>query len=129
LRSSTDIKICVSSRPRNEFDQTLGLVPDNKIKLHEFTLEDIKTYIRLIHEKDARFIKLKDRDIRYMDPLVDIGDRAQGVFLWVFFVVRSLRQGFANHDTTAMLRVEEFPQDLEEYFKYMLDSVEYIYQR
>jgi hypothetical protein len=50
----------------------------------------------------------------------------------VFFVTRSLRNGFVNDDSMFDLqqRLESLPTDLEPFFKHMLDMVElFYYQR
>jgi len=54
---------------------------------------------------------------------------ADGVFLWVFLVVRSLKEGITNADTVSMLqkRLRELPSDLESFFRLILDHVDKIY--
>jgi hypothetical protein len=56
--------------------------------------------------------------------------RAQGVFLWVFLVVRSLRDGLTNEDGVSLLRkrLDEIPSDLKEFFKKIIRSVDKVYQ-
>jgi hypothetical protein len=62
--------------------------------------------------------------------IMEIVDRAQGVFLWVFLVVMSLRQGTANGDSLSILqrRLRSLPADLELYIKQILISVDPIYE-
>jgi hypothetical protein len=59
----------------------------------------------------------------------EIGAKAQGVFLWVYLVVRSLVRGLANRDEIHDLeqRLNELLSDLEEYFKHMMDTIESVY--
>ncbi|KAH7467700.1 hypothetical protein NW765_014007 [Fusarium oxysporum] len=58
----------------------------------------------------------------------NIVERAQGVFLWVILVVDYLRGGLRNNDDYSDLqRLNDLPDDLEEYFKYMLQTIEDVY--
>lgn len=56
----------------------------------------------------------------------NIVERAQGVFLWVMLMVNYLRGGLRNNDNYSDLlqRLNDLPADLEEYFKYMLQTIE-----
>lgn len=62
---------------------------------------------------------------------IEIVSRAQGVFLWVFLVVRSLVQGLTNADRITDLerRLRSLPTDLETYFRHMLDTIEDVYKQ
>ena len=127
--TQSDVKICLSSRPWNVFEDTFGKNPERTLALHEFTKKDIRLYVRDKLEEDDRFVKLKSEDDRYKDLVVEITNRAEGVFLWVFLVVRSLLQGLNNSDTIAdfQRRLRLLPTDLEKYFRHMLDSTEKVY--
>ena len=65
-------------------------------------------------------------DNRYRDLIIKFREKAQGVFLWVFFAVRSLSKGFTNDDTipNPQKRLSVMPSDLEDYFRRMLASTE-----
>src|SRR5207244_3876751 len=54
-----------------------------------------------------------------------INDKAQGFFLWVSLLVRSLREGGDDIDTLSA-RIRLFPVDLEEFFKHIMDSIDII---
>lgn len=58
-------------------------------------------------------------------------ERANGVFLWVHLVVRSLLDGLTEDDDIPMLRtrLRALPPTLEEYFEAMLKSIDPIYKR
>jgi uncharacterized protein YfkK (UPF0435 family) len=57
-------------------------------------------------------------------------DEADGVFLWVFLVTRSLLDGLTNSDRIRDLqdRLNEIPKDLRDYFKLILFSTENRYR-
>ncbi|OCK82329.1 hypothetical protein K432DRAFT_349202 [Lepidopterella palustris CBS 459.81] len=125
-----DIKICLSSRPWNIFEDAFGQNIDRKLYLQDLTREDIKLYAQSKFEESDIFQRLKKKDPRYQDLVFEITDKAQGVFLWVFLVVRSLLEGLVNADRIPDLqrRLRQIPGDLERFFQYMLDSVDEIYQ-
>lgn len=58
-----------------------------------------------------------------------IVSRAQGVYLWVFLVVRSLMEGLTNADRITDLerRLQSLPSALEAYFRHMLENIENVY--
>ena len=59
----------------------------------------------------------------------EISTKASGVFLWVFLVVRSLREGLSNGDgiTDLQERVDRLPADLEDYAMHILGGVDSFY--
>ena len=124
-----DVKVCLSSRPWNIFENAFGGDSLTMIRLQDFTREDIKRFVRGNLE-DHRFKALSHMDDRYRDLVLEIVDSAQGVFLWVFLVVRSLIRGLGNEDTVALLqkRLRLLPTDLIEYFEHMSGSVDPVYK-
>lgn len=131
LTQSPQIKICVSSRPWNIFEDSYGRNSDWKIYLQDLTREDIKKYVQSQFEAHPAWKSLTTRDKYYQNIVVEITNKAQGVFLWVVLVVRSLCKGLTNGDTISLLKVrlEQLPADLEEFFRYMLGSVDVVYYR
>ncbi|KAL9621621.1 MAG: hypothetical protein Q9160_004013 [Pyrenula sp. 1 TL-2023] len=130
LRSWPEIKLCISSRPWNEFCDAFGRASDPQQALEELTRDDIKLYVKDTLEENLRFQKLKARDGRSQDLVLQIVEKARGVFLWVSLVVKSLLTGLKNADRMSDLqkRLDEFPTTLEDFFRHMLDSVDGIYR-
>ena len=130
LRSWPDVKLCISSRPYNEFKDAFGRPSDPQLALENLTREDIRLYVRSTLEENPRFKVLKARDDRSQNLVQEIVDKAQGVFLWVILVVRSLLTGLRNADRICDLqkRLREFPETLEKFFGHMIASVEPIYR-
>ena len=129
LSSCRDIKICLSSRPWNVFEDSFGLDSRNKLYVHELTRDDILHYSESRLYDHPRW-STGSVDQSLLSRLVNqITDRAQGVFLWVFLVTKMLREGLANHDSLSDLtkRLESLPVDLEIFFKHILSSVEPFY--
>lgn len=127
---SDHFKLCVSSRPWYIFKDAFGQETERYLTLENFTRPDIQLYTRETFNKNKRFKELSDRDSRYNDLVRIIDEKAQGVFLWVFLVVRELLKGFTNADTISMLqkRLEALPPKLEDYFHHMFNQIEEIYK-
>ena len=127
--SSPNIKVCVSSRPWNVFRNAFSM-SDNRMMLQKYTKNDIRAYVSDTLNQDGQFAKLAQQDERTKDLISQIADKASGVFLWVFLVVRSLLRGLTddNHITDLQRRVREMPEDLEDYFALMLNTVEPFYR-
>ena len=117
LARSSSIKLCVSSRPWNVFIEAFDGKP--KLRLQDFTRGDIQCYVEDQLGKDTRFLKLMSKDSRYWQLINDIVNKAQGVFLWVFLVVRSLLRGLTDDNDISILqdRLNHLPVDLDEYFR------------
>ena len=128
---SKDIKICLSSRPWNVFTRAFGWGSHPKLHLEDLTQQDIKLYVQDTLGRNRLFCQLaagKDR-ARCKELGNAIVSRAQGVFLWVFLVVRSLGEGLTNADRITDLerRLQSLPTDLEAYFRHMLENIEDAY--
>jgi len=129
LSSTPNVKLCLSSRPWNCFQDSFGKANANLLRLHDFTRPDIELFAR-----ESLFSSDVSTDIErnsFDDLIRDIGERAQGVFLWVRLVVRSLRNGIINEDPVSILqeRLSAIPSDLEDFFEQMILSVEVVYRR
>ncbi|KAI7155598.1 hypothetical protein KC349_g6843 [Hortaea werneckii] len=131
LSTRPQVKLCVSSRPWNEFKQAYGQIPDHHLTLQELTRTDIKDYIvgKLIN--DPLFTHLAPGS-EYTNSIAKrILNRAQGVFLWVHLVVKDLLQGLVEGDDTKQLemRLEALPSDLESFFRRMLYTLSRVRRR
>ena len=131
LTTSTDIKICASSRPLNVFEMAFGRGSHPTIRLEDLTRIEINLYVRGTLEENHLSRQLKTRDNDRCEELVkEIVDKARGVFLWVFLIVRFLIKGLTNADRISDLqrRLHRLPVDLEPYFQHMLDTIDDNYQ-
>lgn len=123
------VKFCVSSRPWTEFKKAFDH-DKQSLTMEILTKPDIEAYVRGNLEEDSRYSKLATSDVRARELVTQIREKAQGVFLWVFLVVRSLLRGLSKFDNiqTLQQRVEEFPSELESYYETILTNVEKIYR-
>ena len=130
MMNSPNIKLCVSSRPWNVFEDAFGQEKQRKIYIHELTRADILRYAQDRLHRHPRW-KLFGLQAARANLLVEsIADKAQGVFLWVSIVTKLLREGLTNDDTLSDLRkrLESFPSDLEPFFKQIVESVRDFYR-
>lgn len=128
LSSLPYVKVCLSSRPWLIFRDAFEGGP--MLLLQDLTRDDIKSYVEDMLEKDKKFHDLMSYDSISCSQLVlEIVGKAQGVFLWVFLVVRSLLQGLQKEDGISDLtrRLRIIPDDLEAYFRQMMTTIEPFY--
>ncbi|KAI1643517.1 uncharacterized protein F4817DRAFT_349558 [Daldinia loculata] len=130
LAKVRNIKLCVASRPWLDFIDAFEDSPW-KLYLQDLTMPDIETYVRDNLESHFRFKQLSIRDEGAAQGLVDkITTRAQGVFLWVYLVVKSMIRGLINADSMKDLhrRLDDLPQQLEDFFDRILASIDDFYK-
>ena len=130
MNHSPNIKLCVSSRPWTLFDDEFGGDSEWTLKLEDLTRGDIVGYVTDKFNEHSQFQTLSQLDANYSDLIYEVAARAQGVFLWVYLVVRNLLEGFTYHDSivTIQRRLEQFPPDLEAFFQHLIDSVSSVYR-
>ncbi|KAK7914010.1 hypothetical protein PG985_011713 [Apiospora marii] len=119
LRSLSGVKICLSSRDWNEFEQEFGKEGTRKLYMQDFNQKDIRAYVTDTFVNDEDYQDLEGRDTVGKALLDDIVVSSNGVFLWVFLVVRSFREGLLNGDRLVDLkkRLDALPRDLNKYFE------------
>jgi hypothetical protein len=131
LSTSENFKFCLSSRPWNVFEDAFGMNHSHKLYIHNLTRQDILAYTqsRLREHPQWNERQFPGKD---MESVVhQVTERAHGVFLWVFLVTRSLRDGLVNGDTIWDLqrRLESLPTDLEHFFQHMLEVIDPLYHK
>ena len=120
----SDVKICVSSRPWNVFEDAFGSGPN--LRLEDLTHSDIKYYIESKLSANPGFEVLRQLDSAYASQLVqNVTDKSSGVFLWVSLVTESLLEGLSDGERLSDLRrrLDSLPPDLEDLFWKILNSL------
>jgi hypothetical protein len=99
-------------------------------RLQDFTEDDIRLYVSENLREDQSYQSKKSSDPQYELLIEEIVDKAKGVFLWVYLVVRSLLRGLSDDNSIELMRrrLDSFPSDLDAYFNQMMDTIEDIYQ-
>lgn len=125
------VKMCASSRLWLEFVDAFGSGPW-KIQVENLTRRDMLIYVHDHLEAHDKFSTLRAKDAKSASDLItNVVKRAEGVFLWVYLVVRSLLRGLRNEDSLRdlMRRMETLPPDLGTYFERMLNEIEDVYRQ
>ncbi|KAK8068120.1 hypothetical protein PG996_007232 [Apiospora saccharicola] len=125
------LKICASSRPWNAFNDSWGQLDNTMLRIHDLTHEDIRAISISQLSSHPRWNNLKGQPKSGNLIINEITERSSGVFLWVSIVTKLLREGLTNDDSIPDLlqRLEQFPVDLKDFFKHILDSVEPFYHQ
>ncbi|KAF3019795.1 hypothetical protein E8E14_012203 [Neopestalotiopsis sp. 37M] len=127
----TNVKLCVSSRPWLEFSDAFSDSPW-KLYLQDLTRKDIEQFTRDTLEANRIFRSFRSKNEKASLELISsITERAEGVFLWVHLVTRSLLRGIVNSDDMADLqkRLDEYPRGLESFFERMFDTIDEFYRK
>jgi hypothetical protein len=129
LATTPNFKFCVSSRQDNAFVSAFQESP-YKLFLQDFTKTDIRQYTEAMLAKPDLWRDHMASNQAYEMLVIDIVERAAGVFLWVFLVVRELLDGLTEGDDIFLLRkrLDAMPDDLEEYFDHILRRVHKVHR-
>ena len=127
---NANIKICVSSRPWNVFEDEFGTRPN--LHLEDLTLSDMTEFVRSQFQEHKGFKDFRDYDPEQADKLVDnIVEKSDGVFLWTHLATRSLLEGLTGGEKPKELqrRLDALPRELEHLFGKMLDDLDEIHYK
>lgn len=119
------IKLCVSSRQWQIFEDKFDKEPS--LRMQELTLPDMVKYVRSELYDEPAFALLQNLDPSFSSNLDEsIALRADGVFLWLNLVVKSLRKGIRAGDRISdlQMRLSQLPQDLEALFDRILGDID-----
>jgi hypothetical protein len=120
------VKFCNSSRPWPIFQDSFEKKPPSLL-LQYFTYADMYLYVKTKLEQNVGFAKLSHRDLTFCSDLVGgIVQKSAGMWLWVYFVMRSLLEAFTYGVRTSHLReiLDSLPAELEDLFQKMLSRLQ-----
>ena len=125
------VKLCLSSRPWNVFEDYFGGDKSKTLAVHELTSDDIEAFARDRLQSHPRW-SIDMTQVEGFDQagfIKEVAQAAEGVFLWVFLVTQDLREGLFNCDTVQDMRnrLKRLPRDLDVLFKHILESVDPFY--
>jgi len=107
------IKVCVSSRPWNTFSDAFR--HDRSLKMQELTKRDIQRFVHAQFGENPAFTELREVFTTEADQLLkDVVEKAEGVFLWVNLVARSLLSALTDTPSIPHLQkiLAETPGDI-----------------
>ncbi|KAK1770255.1 hypothetical protein QBC33DRAFT_487373 [Phialemonium atrogriseum] len=123
---SDAVKIICSARPDTIF---LKVFTDSGtiVDFGQLNRSDLTKFARARFESELLAPDYKSGHDICQGLVVDIVDKAEGVFVWAVFVVQSLINGVLEGDDDEVSlheRVKDFPTDLNAMFRQMLDRVD-----
>ncbi|KAK3291663.1 uncharacterized protein B0H64DRAFT_249093 [Chaetomium fimeti] len=130
LHSQPGIKVCVSSRPWNDFRDAFVSCP--QLRMEVLTESDLKTFVEGVSHANVAFLELKDAyPVEAEELLAKVVERACGVFLWVSLVMKTLLDSLTDGTTLAHLEhlVDSLPKDLSKLYERLWRRVKGSYQR
>jgi len=119
-----NVKMCVASRPWLVFEDAFKRQPS--LKLEDLTASDIHLYVAEKLRGHDMFVELQVLQPKDAESLImEVTEKAGGVFLWVYLVVSSLLQGLRDGDCISDLhdRLLLLPSDLEKLFSKILNGL------
>lgn len=116
------IKVCVSSRPWPAFFAEWNSSPLT-FKMQEYTSRDMTRFVHGSFTSNENFHKALKKDQRCRRLIRTIVERAEGVWLWVYLVVRDLLRDMRDNEPFEHLqkRFDSYPRELGEYFRKIFD--------
>lgn len=123
-----NVKFCLSSRPLQVFDDCFDGYPS--LRLQDLTRSDISLFVSEKIGMDKRILKMRADEPEKVAKLIsDIVNKANGVFLWVSLVVKSLLNGLQDRNQLSDLqrRVDILPSELEDLYEHMLGTIDVSY--
>lgn len=124
-----NVKICLSSRPDRSFSEAFQSTA--VLRLQDLTKRDIEAYVKAELEQ----VPIKNYSYAanwiYLSSISrEIQIRAEGVFLWVEFAVRSQIEGLKNEDSPEELnkRLRQLPDEIKGIYAHMLDKIPKAYR-
>lgn len=129
LAACSSIKVCASSRPWNRFQEAFKASADTLV-LEDLTRADITHYVQSELEQSEALQRSVALDPRCGSIVERVVERAEGVFLWVFLVVRSLRRDMQSEETFEHLqrRIDALPPTLNQWFRRIFETIDPIYR-
>jgi hypothetical protein len=119
-----NVKLCVSSREYTVF--TDAFKRDRNLRLQDLTRIDIKEYVRGRLEIPSSYLEEPGFE-GAKEQLIDrILDNADGVFLWVTLVVKSVNEGLRYQDpfSDIIAKIDRMPPKLEQLFVHLLMEID-----
>ena len=126
MNQTPRVKACVSSRPEQVF--RLGFAQSPQIRLQDLNFPDLKKAAEeRLHPILIRYFPEKEKDIEFL--IENTVCKAQGVFLWLEIMTKSLKKGVCNAETMQELheKLDQTPNSLEGMYQHMLNNLDKSY--
>jgi hypothetical protein len=118
------VKFCISSRPWPSLKHACENRP--RLRLQDLISSDIEQYIHDELKDSKRMAYLTEKEpVCSIGLFKDVVNKADGVFLWVTLVVKSVLKGLTNKDSVYYpeKRLQSVPADLEDFYDHVLARI------
>lgn len=124
LSASPHVKICASSRPGRIYDRSLHHC-NRTFNIAHFTRDAMRDHVHDKLSGSEKFMHLAKYEPECATIISNISQYANGVWLWVWLVTRDILFEVERDESVGTLRriVDEFPADLEQYFKRIIERI------
>lgn len=119
-----DIKLCVSSRPWSMFSDAFS--QGHSLTMQNLTRRDIERFVKTEFDNSPAFQDLKEVFHDQSHQLLnDIASKAEGVFLWVTLVVRSLLETLTDNPSLQHIeaKLAETPTRIMDLYRSIWNSI------
>ena len=120
LFKSKTTKICISSRPEHYIAKRMRGY--KQLRLQDLTAKDMDVCIRTkLEDTRTRCLPCQIDDENLEGIIKTISEKADGVFLWVYYALSSLVRGLRNEDNFGDLlgRIKELPNGMHQLYLQM----------
>ncbi|KAJ8131293.1 hypothetical protein O1611_g2333 [Lasiodiplodia mahajangana] len=123
--ASPSVKICVSSRPYSDFENSFVTGPEACLRLHAHTYQDMIEAAKSELENDERLSRFQPDRHDYLTLAKSAVEKANGVFLWLRLALRHLLRGIGSQYSISQLEeiIQSMPNDVSDMFRNMLDKI------
>lgn len=125
LLETSQIKLCVASRPWRVFEDALLDRPH--LRMEDFNFDDIQKCVWQRFNDDPNFRAKKQVEAAFCNQLLDeIVTKAEGVFLWVHIVCTNLLHAMSRGELVSRLSeiLKELPEKMERLYDHIIDNLE-----
>lgn len=90
----------------------------------------MQNYVQTMLVQNEAYRKIGEEDPRCETLVPQIAQKAQGVWLWVYLVVRDLLRDLKAEEEYLLLqrRLDSFPNELERYFEAIINRIDKIHR-
>lgn len=130
LAACPRIKVCASSRPWSAFLAEWSSSPQS-FRMQDFTRDDISAYVHDKVSTDAKFQAASINDPQWLDLPQTIVERAEGIWIWVYFVVRELLRDIRDNEPFEQLhkRIDSYPTELSAFFDVIMGKIDQVHMK
>jgi hypothetical protein len=126
FKAMPSVKLCVSSRALNTFQNAFGQINEQCLKIHDLTRNDIRAFIHDIWEGEKNISNSVQSHLDYKLIVEELIEAAEGVFLWVKLASRILLDGMTNQDRISNLRekLRSIPGELYQVYEFIWETID-----